>query len=292
MSAPALTVVIPCFNLGQFLPAAVGSVLEMGRPDVEILVVDDGSTEAATIEALARVERQGISVLRQQNGGLAAARNTGIRAARSRIVVPLDADNRLRAGCVEHALRVFQELPRVGVVYGDAEYIGERRGRWVVGPFDPYRLLTWNFIDACAAFRKEVWEGNGGFDARMPVMGLEDWDFWLGAYFNGWEFSYVPEIFFEYRVREGSMISSTFDHSLPVIEYVSRKHGPLYRNVCLQLVEQRRALLQECGSVRGLLRLLTREIGRRLRPAYFRARRASSRTAAESSLTLAAPPRR
>ena len=100
------------------------------------------------------------------------------------------------------AFEFWIRKPNIGVVYGDAEYIGMRTGRWHVGSFERDRLLRWNYIDACAVYRRSIWEQNRGYDGTMPVQGLEDWDFWLSTLAHGWKFAYVPEVLFEYRVAK------------------------------------------------------------------------------------------
>jgi glycosyltransferase involved in cell wall biosynthesis len=197
---------------------------------------------------------QGIKVIRQENKGLAAARNAGIAISRGEYILPLDADNRLRSGCVERGIRILDANPQVGVVYGDAEYIGMRTGRWHVGSFERDRMLQWNYIDACAMYRRCIWEENRGYDGTMPVQGYEDWDFWLGALEHGWEFAYIPEIFFDYRQSERSMTTLTFGFESQIEAFVASKHGLLYRR---QWQQQRR----EHESVKGICR----DIGRLLK---------------------------
>src|ERR1035437_4628757 len=99
MSKPCkVSVVIPCFNHGEFLPEAVASVTQIGRDDVELIVVDDGSTDELTGREMDKLVAQGIKVVQQGNKGLAAARNAGILAAQGEYIFPLDADDRLRPG--------------------------------------------------------------------------------------------------------------------------------------------------------------------------------------------------
>src|SRR5882724_3600730 len=184
-----VSVVIPCFNHGEFLPEAVCSATAIERDDVETIVIDDGSTDERTGKEIDALPGHGIRVIRQENKGLSAARNAGIAISRGEYILPLDADNRLRSGYIEHGIRILDANPLVGVVYGDAEYIGTRTGRRHVGPFERDRLLQWNYIDACAIYRRSIWEQNQGYDSRMmPIQGLEDWDFWLGALEHGWGF--------------------------------------------------------------------------------------------------------
>src|ERR1035441_1806844 len=119
-----VSIVIPCFNHGEFLPDAVASVTKIGRDDVELIVVDDGSTDEGTVREVDKLVAQGIKVIRQGNKGLAAARNAGILVSKGEYILPLDADNRLRSGYIEHGSRILDGNPQVGVLYGDEAYIG------------------------------------------------------------------------------------------------------------------------------------------------------------------------
>jgi glycosyltransferase involved in cell wall biosynthesis len=239
MKRPRLAVVIPCYNYGEFLQEAVGSVVNANRKDVELVIVDDGSTDKHTQTEVERLVAEGFHVIRQQNKGLAAARDAGIRATTADYILPLDADNKIRADYIDRAITLLDSDPKVGVVYGDAEYFGSKTGRWKMGEFDLDRLLEWNYIDACSALRRKVWEENGGYDGTMPRMGLEDWDMWLGAASRGWEFTYVPEVLFDYRVSPGSMIARANPNSHETERFIARKHGLLYRKAWQQLKRER-----------------------------------------------------
>lgn len=223
-----LSIVIPCFNHGEFLADAVESVRQMRRNDVELIVVDDGSTDDFTRKEMDRFSAEGVFVIRQQNGGLAAARNAGIRAASADYILPLDADNRIRSDYVSEGIRILDANPQVGVVYGDANYFGVRTGRRHVRSFDKMRLLRWNYIDACAVYRRTVWEQNRGYDGTMPVQGFEDWDFWLSTVENNWQFAYVPQVLFDYRVAKESMITRASGREAEVMQFVVAKHAKMY----------------------------------------------------------------
>jgi glycosyltransferase involved in cell wall biosynthesis len=260
-----VSVVIPCFNHGEFLPEAVDSVTSIQRDDIELIVVDDGSTDELTRKEMDRLAALEFKVIRQENKGLAAARNAAIRISNGEYILPLDADNRLRPAYVERGVQILDANQDVGVVYGDAEYIGLETGRWVVGSFDPDRLIQWNFIDACAIYRRSVWEQNGGYDGTMPVQGLEDWDFWLGALEHGWRFAYVPEVLFDYRKVEGSMITRAKGFEKKIGDFVAKKHGLLYRRVCLELLCQRQSLINQQESLKWTLRNFGRLLQARLK---------------------------
>jgi glycosyltransferase involved in cell wall biosynthesis len=250
-----MSVVIPCFNHGEFLPEAVGSVSNLRRNDIDLIVVDDGSTDERTRREMDGLQAQGIKVIWQENKGLAAARNAGILASRGEYIFPLDADDRLRSGWIDDGIRILDANPQIGIVYGDAECFGTRRtGRWRVGPFDQNHLLDQNYIHASALYRRSVWEQNGGYDGTMPVQGLEDWDFWLGAVEHGWQFAYVPEVFFDYRQTQGSMITRASGFEAQIEEFIAKKHGLLYRRAWLPYMTER---LSVKLAFRHLIRLVT-----------------------------------
>ena len=91
---PKISVIIPCFNYGRFIGETVHSVLAQTFKDYEIIIIDDGSTDSYTIEALNKIEKEHpeITIIYQPNGHLSNARNNGIKAARGEFFLPLDAD--------------------------------------------------------------------------------------------------------------------------------------------------------------------------------------------------------
>jgi glycosyltransferase involved in cell wall biosynthesis len=205
-----VSIVIPCYNQGTMLREALASVEQVLNANLlEVIVVDDGSSEPETRKILGELEHTGYRVVSQPNRGLGAARNAGIRLARGEFILPLDSDNRLRDVYLNEGVLLLTENQSVGIVYSDAEYFGERSGRWDVPEFDLLSLVRTNFIDACALFRKSLWEKLGGYDEQMPWMGWEDWDFWLRVASHGGTFVHLHKIGFDYRVRTDSMVAKT-----------------------------------------------------------------------------------
>jgi glycosyltransferase involved in cell wall biosynthesis len=219
-----ISIVIPCYNHGHFLAEAIASIEAARTPRLlEVIIVDDGSTDPKTHEALDALQRKGYSVIHQKNAGLGAARNAGIRSATGEFILPVDSDNRIRKCYLDQAAQLLSDDAEMGVVYGDAEYFGDKTGRWTVREFDFARLVHANFIDACALMRKRVWEEIGGYDEHMPHMGWEDWDFWLRAALKGWRFVRMNEVAFDYRVRAGSMLSEINKHNEVMDHYLFSK---------------------------------------------------------------------
>lgn len=223
-----LSIVIPTHNDATFLVEALASVERCAPGRYEILVLDDGTTDPESLRILDRLREAGQPILRQANGGLAATRNALVSRARGRLILPLDADNRLCPGFLERAIDEFRDAPRLGVVYGDRRLFGSRRGRLHVPGFDLRRLAVRNYIDACAVFRRELWTDVGGYDESLRL-GFEDWEFWLHAGKRGWEFRHLPVVALDYRVRPGSLLSlsDTPEGMRQLRERQWRKHADL-----------------------------------------------------------------
>ncbi len=219
-----LSIVIPCYDQGELLIEAVASAERSAPERCELIVVNDGSRQPRTLEVLGVLRDAGYRIIDQPNAGLSAARNRGIGEARGRCILPLDSDNRLLAGFPAAALRVLDADPDAAVVYGDRMDFGLRSGRFTVPDFEVGSLLWANTIDACAVYRREVWETCGGYDPEMTAW--EDWELWIAAAERGWRFRHLREITFEYRVRPGSMLDTAEQQGLwgTAFAYIYRKH--------------------------------------------------------------------
>lgn len=228
-TSPPVSVVIPCYNLGPYLREAVDSVRAQTLHGVEIIIVNDGSTEMATLGVLQELEKEsGIQVLHTSNRGLAAARNYGISHACGKYILPLDADDRLAPGYLQAAVRELEDDPQVGIVYGGVEFFGERSGLWSQPDFSVSHLLCENMIVASAVYRRSDWELVGGYRGAM-CHGWEDWDFWISLVECGCKVVRLPEVVFYYRIRKDSMTRSlTTRQKLLMFLRLVRNHPRLY----------------------------------------------------------------
>lgn len=224
MTEPRVTIVIPCYNHGHFIRETLESLKEIPDSWYRLIIMNDGSTDSYTNEVLHQLASEGYRVLTQKNQGLAATRNNLIQLADTPYILPLDSDNKLRKEYISRAVEILDHNPEVGVVYGDRMLFGDETGHQVIGPFNLQKLMLYNYIDACAVFRKSAWEKVGGYDAQMKT-GVEDWEFWLRIAFSGYQFQYVPEILFDYRVLGNSMARTTTGNNLGKIRrYMEQKH--------------------------------------------------------------------
>jgi glycosyltransferase involved in cell wall biosynthesis len=184
-SNPSLvSVIIPCYDQAQFLPDAVESALSQTYLEIEVVVVDDGSPDN-TGEVVARYPS--VRYIRQENRGLAGARNAGFHASRGEYVVFLDADDRLTPNAVEAHLCCFEKRLEAGFVVGDIDQIATDGSyiyspRWPIVEANHYEeLLKANHVANTIAvmFRRSVIERLGGFDASCSP--AEDYELLLRA---------------------------------------------------------------------------------------------------------------
>ena len=204
-----------------------------------------------------KLAEAGHRVVHQANRGVGAARNAGIRLAKGEFILPLDSDNRLRDVYLNEGVSLLKDNPSIGVIYTDVEYFGERTGRWHVPEFNLLSLIRTNFIDACALYRKKLWEELGGYDEHMPWMGLEDWDFWLRVAFHGGTFVHLPKIGFDYRVGRDSMIVDIRQRVEELAQYIFDKP----EMACYKLV---REIDEEAQNLRRIQDSRTYRLGRGL----------------------------
>jgi glycosyltransferase involved in cell wall biosynthesis len=181
---PLVSVIIPCYNQGHFLTDAIESALAQTYPHVEIVVVDDGSTDTTTHIAGSYSHKK-VRCIQQENQGLARARNRGLRESRGECLVFLDSDDRLRPRAIEVGVDTLKRSSGAAFCYGWSDYIAEdgtflapSSRRHAEG--DHYLpLLRGQFIanPAAVMFRREAVEAVGGF--RIGVNGVEDYDLCL-----------------------------------------------------------------------------------------------------------------
>ena len=205
-----VSVVIPCFNHAAFLPEAVASVVAQTYPAVEIIVVNDGSpddTSAVSRQLMARYPDCPITLIEQENAGLAAARNAGVAASKGVYWLPLDADDKIAPCFLERCVSVLDARTDIGFVYTDMMHFGAISGPWRLPEFDADTIVhKANIGCVCSLVRRQVWEDTGGYNEQMK-QGYEDWDFWISCIEKGWQGFRIPEPLFYYRKHQHSMLN-------------------------------------------------------------------------------------
>jgi glycosyltransferase involved in cell wall biosynthesis len=293
---PRVSVIIPCYNLGQYLDEAVESVLSQTYQDFEILIVNDGSTDPATLALLADYRRPNTRVVQVAHCGVSAARNVGIANTTGAYLCALDADDRLEPTYLAKAVPVLDADPSVAFASCWLRTFGDESWDWKPERCDLPTILWEDSVLTAALVRRHAVVAIGGYDTQMPLQGAEDWDLWLTLAERGYRGVILPEVLFNYRRRAGSLSTVSWNGSghLPLARYRFAKHWSTYR------AHLRDVLLHQDAETSDLLRQndeIERHLASKLEPAVAARReelaalreRLASTMPAEPNRTAAAP---
>lgn len=224
--SPLVSVIVPLHNAAPFIGEALESIVASTYRPIEVIVVDDGSTDDSlqVAQAFAK-EHKEIILLSQANSGASAARNKAIRASHGEYILPVDADNHIHPLYIEEAETVLASRPEVRVVGCRAEFFGERTGEWITPPFSKELLARKNMIDTCAMYRRADWDKTKGYMETCSAR--EDWDMWLSLFEQGGEFVRLLDIRLYYRIRQGSKRVQDRALKRKLVDEINRRH-PAY----------------------------------------------------------------
>ncbi|CAG0969301.1 Alpha-D-kanosaminyltransferase [Phycisphaerales bacterium] len=224
-----ITVIIPCYNVGQYLPETLDSLKGQTFKRFDLLIVDDGSTEPQTLALLERLKGEGYTVLHKRNGGLGSARNHGFRHAKTPWVVPIDGDDVAHPRYVERLYEAVTRDPSLACASCLFESFSTRPGEAVSGyvpmAMDGNLLAFHNAAGPGAAsiLSREIVLKVGGYDEWLTS--FEDWDLWCTLVEHGYRGVAIPEFLLHYRLREGSLIRSEALHRWHALKaYLIAKH--------------------------------------------------------------------
>jgi len=232
---PNVSAIVPVYNGERFLADALDSALAQTLADLEIVVVDDGSTDAsaAIAQRYAALHPGRVRLIQQSNQGLCHARNTALAAARGQYFALLDADDIWLPHHLADSVAVMEQRRDVGLVHADIERIdfagtslGCATRHWSTIDADAFAVLYVRDEHVCcptAVFRRGIIERVGGFDAQFNRLGCEDRDLWLRIA------AVTPIVFLDnvharYRMHDGNM-SGNLGKMLQARIRLVEKHG-------------------------------------------------------------------
>lgn len=211
MSEPTFSIVITAYEAAETIGAAVTSALAQTRPAEEVLVVDDGSNDDLDGALAPYMDR--IELVRRENGGGAAARNTGAKAAKSEFMAVLDADDAYHPRRLEVIAKLAGERPELDLVTTDARLVAQGES---AGTFATYTPFVWEnqrtaifetcFVGGWPAIRLSRLEAIGGYDESFRI--AYDWDCWLRVILDGGQAGFVDEPYYDYVLHQGSLSAS------------------------------------------------------------------------------------
>jgi glycosyltransferase involved in cell wall biosynthesis len=227
---PLVSIVVPCFEHGRWLPEALASIAAQDYPAIQTIVVDDHSRDAKTRALLDELETGSeVEVVRMPvNGGPSRARNAGLARVRGRYVLPVDADNILLPDAVTNLVAQLASAGElVGFIYPNQQFFGNRKDNAKAPAWNPYLLLEGNFCDTCSLYDVQLFDAGLRYPEDI-VLGHEDWDLALTLAEAGvrGEPARVPTVLVR---KHGFTRSDLVEHSAtPFAERVKRRHPEMF----------------------------------------------------------------
>lgn len=243
MSDPQVTVLVPVYNGAAFLPLALDSALNQHFKSIEVLVVNDGSTDdsGAIADRYQQRHPEKIRVIHQANGGLVAARNTAMANARGEFFALLDADDVWLPHHLSSSVPLMQADPSLGLVHANIRRIdvngkalGIPQRHWqahTAAPWDAVFLRQEHVSCPTAVFRRSVLDSVGPFDSQFNKLGCEDRDLWLRIAAVS-RVHYIDDVHADYRLHSGNM-SKAVDKMFAARQRLIAKHSQTPRGAAL-----------------------------------------------------------
>lgn len=238
---PDVTVIVPLYNYQAFILNALESVYLQTLPQLDIVIVDDCSSDGSCNLCTEWLQKKSdrfrwARLLRhRKNYGLAFSRNSGINAADTEFIFPLDADNELFPTCLEKHLQALKTTS-ASFAYCFLEKFGSGLSQNTpclmgLDPWNPKKLRNENFIDAMSLIRSEVVKKVGGYTTDMPYQGWEDYDLWLKIACENLYGLQICQILARYRVHKQSMlhcVTNRAESQAALKKYLQKKFPKIF----------------------------------------------------------------
>lgn len=204
---PLVSIIMPVYNYGRTLDRAILSVWEQTYQNIELILVDDGSTDEFTKLKMKNISLPNTKVILQENGGPSKARNVGVSESSGVYILPLDSDDVILPRYVESCVKIINRDNNISPVYCDTIHEGEMKGVEKRPEWSQDKLIQGPFIVNCSMFTRESFDSVNGYDEELT--GWEDYDMWLRMSQNGYIGYRIPEAMFVYFHHESDGTVST-----------------------------------------------------------------------------------
>ena len=215
MKQNTISIIIPCYNEGEALILAVESILNQSILPLEIIIIDDCSTNPFTFEILEKLQNNELVqvIFSKQNGGPGIARNSGIQKAKGEWILLLDSDDLLLENAISSLQKAIDENTTADFFFWNyCLYHVSKNEKEIVSTkvvcmedsnqLDPYKLARNFIIPGCSPYRKSMWEKNSGYDPKLSKGGVEDIDFWRRSILNGAVGYHIDETLYQWNRQE------------------------------------------------------------------------------------------
>lgn len=226
-----VSIIIPCYNLAQYLPETLDSVLAQTYQNWEGIIVNDGSVDdTEKIAKLYLSKDKRFKYIYQKNQGVSSARNNGIRNSLGNYILPLDADDFIAPQYLEEAVKIFNQDNDIRIIHCNYQNFGEIKSK-VYPKYSIKKLLTENMIVCTSFFKRKDFDNTKGYNEDM-MHGIEDWDFWLTLLSSGGKVYKIPKFYFFYRIRSNSRQRSIDEKTYDLLKnQLYLNHHQLYFQV-------------------------------------------------------------
>ncbi len=230
-SQPFVSCIITNYNYGHFLDQAIDSVLHQTYPNIEVIVIDDGSTDDSA--QIVKPYRDQVAFVQQTNSGVVVARNAGAKRSTSDYIFFLDADDYIHPQFVEQLISALiqaqQTNPQAAIAYCDQQYVGHSQAIIPACSWNVPKLLYRNYLSITSIMTKQAFDSVGGFSTEVnQTASFEDWDLWLSLAEQGWTGVYVPQVLFFYRLHGDGRNGPALQHRAELEVLLHSRHSALY----------------------------------------------------------------
>jgi glycosyltransferase involved in cell wall biosynthesis len=209
---PLVSVIIPVHNYGLQFEKTLQSVFNSKYKNLEIIIVNDGSTDDYVLQKLTSLEKnEHLKIIHVENGGPSKARNIGIQSSKGDYILPLDSDDQIDTEYIGFCVSVLKNNPNISPVYCDTNHVGEILGIEKRPEWSLERLKQGPFIVNCSMFHRKAFDDCGGYDETLK--GWEDYDLWIRMAIKGYVGKRIPKTLFTYFHHEKDGTISTLANS-------------------------------------------------------------------------------
>lgn len=233
---PLVSIIITCYNYGHFLKQAIDSALSQSYSKIEVVVLNDGSTDNS--DTVAKSYGDVVNYISHKNMGLVATLNKGIKNSKGDYFCILSADDFLHKDYVRNLITPFLKEPSsdLAFVYCDYQMFGVVKDRFISRPWNYLAELYRNYVVASAIIKRTAFDRVGGFSMYMNgSYGFEDWDFWIKLIKHGYKGKYIPGLYYYYRIQKHSRNTEGSKRTYQLVRLIRKTHRKLYARIDVKI---------------------------------------------------------
>lgn len=253
---PRVSVIIPCYNRDKYIGETLESVQKTNYPNLECVVVDNGSIDNSVEIIKQFVESNSrFQLIQNSENNISIARNKGIAASSGKYILPLDSDDLIHPNYIPEAVEILESNQKIAVVTCDALLFGKKRGKWKRPDYNFNDFLIKVSIHNSSMFRRNGYNKTNGYEPELKFS--EDWEFWINLLKRGGDVYKIKKNYFFYRVHKSST-QRKYRHTEEKYfstKFIYEKHKELYAPLLdnpLDLLQKNQKYLKGYNQLRRI----------------------------------------